>query len=166
MIVVIYGLFISIPICMIIGGCTYFVMRRKNNVSHMKILRNCVFSCYLCVLFSVTFLGRPRISGISVIPFISYIEACQSSSLIEWRNILINIVMFIPAGILLPCVIKHQWSLTKLILSIALFSFIIEIAQMLTNRGIFELDDIINNTLGFIIGYALIRNIKKNILKG
>ncbi len=36
-----------------------------------------------------------------------------------------------------------------------LFSVFIEVSQLVLHRGLFELDDMINNTFGCVLGYAL-----------
>lgn len=165
MIIIIYGLLIAIPVCLFIGTCNYFKMRQKNNLSWISITLKCVFSAYICVLLAVTFIGRPRITGVSFIPFSSYLEAWQSASMTGWRNILINFIMFVPFGILLPLIMKKNCSLTKVVLIVILFSFGIEIAQMLTHRGVFEIDDIINNTIGALIGFIIFQTAIKNRVK-
>ncbi|MEI3563747.1 MAG: VanZ family protein [Agathobacter rectalis] len=35
------------------------------------------------------------------------------------------------------------------------FALFIEVVQLITGRGVFETDDIINNTIGAMIGYGL-----------
>lgn len=76
------------------------------------------------------------------------------------QQILLNIAVFIPIGLLLGR--KVGW---KSILIGMGYSLIIEITQLVMHRGLFEIDDIIHNTLGTVIGfglYVLMRRIKKN----
>ena len=64
--------------------------------------------------------------------------------------------MFVPLGFMIPLLFKKckRWYITYLIgFGATLF---IEILQLISKRGIFELDDIINNTLGCIIGYGIV----------
>ncbi|MGL5348688.1 MAG: VanZ family protein, partial [Peptostreptococcaceae bacterium] len=87
--------------------------------------------------------------------FSSYIEAWNSFSLREWRLLILNILMFVPLGFLLPLLFKkcENWYITYAIgLASTLF---IETVQFISKRGIFELDDILNNTIGCMIGYGI-----------
>ena len=70
-------------------------------------------------------------------------------------ELLLNFCMLLPVGILFPWATKKGLAIT------ALFGFVlivlIESAQLLTGRGWFELTDIVDNTIGVMIGYALSR---------
>lgn len=69
------------------------------------------------------------------------------------RNLLGNVVIFLPLGIFLPALFKKYGflltSLTALLISLS-FEYI----QLLTGLGSFDVDDIILNVFGAIIGYA------------
>lgn len=73
-----------------------------------------------------------------------------------WLNVLLNVAMFIPLGILLPLLTKnyHRW---YLVLAEGFgTSLLIEIVQYITARGLFDVDDLFNNTLGTMIGYGFL----------
>lgn len=73
----------------------------------------------------------------------------------SYKNIGGNIVGFIPLGILLPIVfpfLRRWWRLTLFVFGISL-SF--ELFQLLTGVGVFDVDDLILNTGGGIIGFIL-----------
>ena len=123
-----------------------------------------MFAFYLGVLFAITFLGRADVEGVSFIPFTSYIEAWEKSSLIAWRNILINIVLFVPFGFLIPLTFKKINSLLQTSIFTVIFSFCIELLQVLSNRGIFEIDDVINNLVGSVVGYTILKLICKCVV--
>ena len=71
------------------------------------------------------------------------------------RQLLINFVMLMPVGFLLPVVInaKHKYLIT-MALSLLLTVFI-ETMQLITKCGSFEIDDIINNFVGAVLGMLL-----------
>ena len=75
-----------------------------------------------------------------------------------WFEIRANVLLFIPIGFLLPMVIKKPVWLPPII-GIGI-SVIIELIQLITHRGMCETDDVISNTIGFLIGFAVIRLIK------
>lgn len=69
-----------------------------------------------------------------------------------WFEIRANILLFIPIGFLLPIVIKKPVWLPPII-GIGI-SIIIELIQLITHRGLCETDDVISNTIGFLIGFV------------
>lgn len=68
-----------------------------------------------------------------------------------------NVVMFVPFGFIIPIL----WRVFKRFYAVALYSFtmslLIETAQLYTSRGSFQIDDIVLNTLGGIIGWMIWR---------
>ena len=73
-----------------------------------------------------------------------------------WLNVILNVAMFVPLGILLPLLTKNyrRW---YLILAEGFgTSLVIEVVQYITARGLFDVDDLFNNTLGAMIGYGLL----------
>ena len=67
-----------------------------------------------------------------------------------------NILMFVPFGILLPLLsdkFKRLWKTVGIGFAV---SILIEIVQFITGRGQASTDDVITNTLGALIGYGLI----------
>lgn len=95
-------------------------------------------------------------SNVSFKPLLySYHEAWNRFSPLLWRNILLNIAMFLPLGVLLPLSFKifRKWYCTYFV---GFFlSFAIECVQKVFHLGIFEVDDILNNTLGVMIGFGI-----------
>lgn len=79
-----------------------------------------------------------------------------------------NIIMFIPFGVLVPMVFKQMRKMRICVLVGFLFSCGIEISQLITQRGFCQLDDVVTNTVGTLIGWMTwngldkIINIKKD----
>ena len=75
------------------------------------------------------------------------------------REILINVIgntaMFIPLGIVWPCVYKELNTPVKAIAAGAGFSLLIEILQLPFYDRVSDVDDLILNSLGFILGYLI-----------
>ena len=76
-------------------------------------------------------------------------------------NIIGNVVMFIPLGILFPAISNKNTFIPTFIKSFLFISFI-EIGQLVSGVGEFDVDDIILNMLGSIIGYIIFRIYKKS----
>lgn len=71
-----------------------------------------------------------------------------------WIFALGNLLAFIPFGILVPMVFKkHINSYLKFVMIFLLFILCMEIAQMVTYLGSFDVTDIIVNTMGATIGF-------------
>lgn len=79
-----------------------------------------------------------------------------------WFEIRANVLLFIPIGFLLPMVIKKPVWLSPII-GIGI-SVIIELIQLIAHRGTCETDDVISNTIGFLIGFAAFWLIKGIVL--
>lgn len=84
---------------------------------------------------------------------------------IRIENLAGNIIGFIPFGFILPLLSKRVFKLSTVILSTFCLSLTYEILQLVFEFGSFDVDDLILNTLGGILGYIpikLIRFFKKN----
>jgi len=70
-------------------------------------------------------------------------------------DIILNVLLFVPFGFIIPCLSKklaHWWAAIPLGL---LFSMCIEFTQYSAKLGTADVDDVINNTLGAAIGWLL-----------
>jgi hypothetical protein len=85
-----------------------------------------------------------------------YVTAWNNRSLIEFQFIVFNMIMFMPLGFLLPLLEKRLRRYVPILVISVMVSLCVETAQLLTARGIFDLDDILHNTLGGLAGYRLI----------
>ena len=70
-------------------------------------------------------------------------------------NLAGNVVMFLPLGGVLPELFRVRWRFGKTLLVSALAITAVEILQLLTLRGTCDIDDLILNLLGVILGYGL-----------
>jgi glycopeptide antibiotics resistance protein len=83
--------------------------------------------------------------------FIRYRELLGFESFVV--NILGNILAFAPFGFLLPLLNKKNRRFLLIAFLSLLFSLSVEVAQMLLKVGIFDVDDILLNSIGGILGY-------------
>jgi len=70
-------------------------------------------------------------------------------------NIIGNISMFIPTGVILPILYKRLDCFWKVLLAGAGLSFVIEVIQLLFPGSVTDIDDLILNTLGVAVGYGI-----------
>lgn len=73
-------------------------------------------------------------------------------------EILLNIALFVPIGALLPLASGRKRSIWLALVTGILISTSIEGLQLWLCRGLFEFDDIFDNTLGCVLGQAVIGN--------
>ena len=64
-----------------------------------------------------------------------------------------NTILLAPIGFLLPLINEKRFWFVPTVIIGFLFTVGIELSQLLLKRGWFELDDIINNTIGVVLGY-------------
>jgi len=118
---------------------------------------------YIAVLYSLFFkrnIYRYESVVIGLNP-LSFIADMMKDS----RNILFtmaNAMMFIPLPFLLHLFNVHKFK-NMLIINL-IFSILLELSQIITRTGIFDIGDIVVYTFGFIMGYVILRTILKNEL--
>ena len=116
-----------------------------------------LLAAYLYMVFHFTVFVRSAYSEphYTLELFWSYKLALQGSKglLVE---IILNCIMLIPEGILLPVVLPMKKRSVKFWLTSLLgllTTCAIELMQLFLRRGLFEFDDIINNFIGILAGY-------------
>lgn len=72
-------------------------------------------------------------------------------------NLVGNIAAFVPFGALIRWVRNQKTGFFTAVSYTFLFSFAIEVTQLLTRVGVFDVDDLILNTCGGAIGYLCYR---------
>lgn len=95
------------------------------------------------------------ISSMNLIPFID-LRLLRVNSL---KQVLLNILLMVPFGFLLPQVRKLNG--LKVTIITLLLSITIELTQLMMNSRISDITDIITNTMGGIIGYLIFAVYKK-----
>lgn len=66
-----------------------------------------------------------------------------------------NIIMFIPFGLLAPMVFKRMRKVRFCVFIGFLCSCGIELSQLITQRGYCQLDDVVTNTVGMLVGWGI-----------
>jgi glycopeptide antibiotics resistance protein len=134
---------------------------------------------YIVMLITISFWGigtsfsrmNAGYSDVShnIVPFksiINYLLNFEHYNFNTWfYNTFGNLLLFLPLGILISLVFVNVKHLNQ-VMYISLFvSFSVEIIQYATILGVFDVDDIILNTLGSIIGFLILVFIKNKKLK-
>ncbi len=160
-----FGLIVVGILCLFYLIGYYFIYRKlfngKKSFNLKKSFIITIFISYIFLVLGATMLGRLQdtLGGINLELFSSYRKAIFSFSIFAWRDIILNIIMFIPLGFLLPLLNKIFYKPYSTLLLSFCFTLGIEIVQLITKIGAFDLDDIFNNFLGAIIGYCVVMTI-------
>ena len=117
---------------------------------------------YIVLIYTSTLLSTIRtykeVRGCELLPFWSYASIHEGRENLIAENIM-NVAVFIPLGLLfaLACE-KFTWKHVA-ICGMAV-SVSIEVMQYIFKRGFSEVDDVIHNSLGCMIGFGLYQLIK------
>ncbi|XTR38691.1 VanZ family protein [Paraclostridium tenue] len=113
-----------------------------------------IFLIYIYLAFSVAGIGSVwdigqygeiiRIEEINLIPF-------NSEGI---RTYILNIIMFMPLGFLLPLIWEKFRNIVKVFYTGLGFSLAIEICQLFNHRAT-DIDDLMMNSLGAVLGYFI-----------
>jgi glycopeptide antibiotics resistance protein len=112
--------------------------------------------CLFVILYeTILFRSRQDLMRFEVIPFWSYGKAFAGKTF-YLKEILLNILLYIPFGFMMPAVFRKM-KVWQMILVFLFFSCGIELIQLFGRIGVFETDDILDNTLGGILGLTVYR---------
>ena len=138
-------------------------------MSHFRRFLYWGFAAYCAVLFCILFLrgagGHPDwgriLDRINLIPFstirqqLDYVAGSVYNRRTALRNLAANLLLFAPMGLFLPLLWQRLRQFGKCIRLWLGMILSIEIIQLLTLQGSFDVDDVILNTLGFTAGYLV-----------
>ena len=86
-----------------------------------------------------------------------YLYLADINPTIRIENLAGNIIGFIPFGFILPLLSKRAQKLSRVTLATFCLSLTFEVIQLIFEFGSFDVDDLILNTLGGILGYIPIK---------
>lgn len=131
-----------------------YVVWKQRSFSKMAAVM--VFMFYFVAVFSLV--GIPTVTSWHANPTFNLIPIIDivNSPLDYIRNTVLNIVLFVPLGFLLPTVWKEYRSLRTTALVGLMLSVLIEVLQIFTFR-LTDVDDLITNTAGAVLGFYMAR---------
>jgi glycopeptide antibiotics resistance protein len=122
-----------------------------------------VFAAYFAALLRILiFRDTPSCAaGVNLTPFASvmlYASAAGSGGARAiWQfilNIAGNVLIMVPFGFLLPWMLPRLRSAFFTASAACIFSVCVEVTQLITGMGSCDIDDVILNTLGGLLGFA------------
>ena len=162
---------ITVIIVMIISFIILERYYKKNKITKTQMCFSILFIIYLLHVYGSTVFSRlPSTRKYQLEVFWSWKEILNSMNTtypkyeLFLENIL-NVIMLLPLGIFLPLVYgkKIDWKVGLLIGFC--ISFSIELMQLILCRGMFDVDDIIHNSLGFLMGILINNRILRKSCK-
>ena len=134
----------------------YWILNRSYFHNAGKSIWYCLFSCYLSVIYVLV--GLPNITyirtelNLNLIPFLGLID--------DWKNSILNVLLFVPLGMILPILWGKFRKAGKTVLFGFLTSLTIEVLQIFTFRAT-DVNDLITNTLGAFLGFLCAKFLQK-----
>lgn len=154
----------NVVVCILVGAVAFLAVRilgQKWQHNKKKSFAAAGLSVYGYLLYLYTIAFRPTYSVPQYeLKFLwSYGRAVNGSAYL-WIEIILNYILFLPVGVLIPILVgcgkrKDKKIFIITILTGLLISFTIELLQLILCRGLFEWDDILGNVIGTAIGYGI-----------
>jgi hypothetical protein len=129
-------------------GVTFMLLR-----SWSRALLVALFAMYMFMVIVITILSRKPHLDIYTVKLRSFETFTGSYNSIKWT--IENILMFLPFGIFFKLIFRRS-NIFFAFSAGLLCSFGIEYTQYYTDRGSFEVDDLMTNTIGALIGYLVV----------
>lgn len=144
-------------------------MKNEKTAGRLRIVSGLLFMFYVAVLLYYMFFaedfGRGEIQTeyhYNLVPFREirrFFVYWQSVGFL-WAaaNILGNVICFLPFGTFLPLVLyKVKWNWFKVVCCGFFISLMVESMQLIFKIGVFDVDDLLLNTAGALVGYWVYR---------
>ena len=142
----------SICLVIIIALRLLHLIKHKKKIVFYKEIIYLGFIIYIMGLFRVVTFQDINFSDFNIIPF-KEILRYQFGSKLFYKNVIGNMIMFVPYGFFISYILEEKKFYVPLFLTF-LVSITIETTQYRIGR-VFDIDDIMLNIIGGIAGYLL-----------
>lgn len=144
---------------LLVIGLLIWSLSNENGKTKLRVAIASILLFYYLLISLTNIFGVPslgdftRLSGLGEPLFQPNVELMPLADGFSFSFIL-NIVAFLPIGFLVPMISPTFRNLGKTALLGALFSLMIEISQLFTMYRATDINDLLTNTLGTLIGYG------------
>lgn len=93
-----------------------------------------------------------------------YTRYWERAEINSFGNLIGNVFLFVPFGYMMPSLFQESKKLVVFFMQLFLFVLGLELIQLYTNFGVFDVDDILLNCVGGLLGfifYKIVRKTKK-----
>lgn len=150
----------------ILSVCSFFSIRaaHRHQIKIYQALASLALLVYLGVVSASTVFTRmPTVRQYELIPFWSWYEVFIKHSRSLLVENLLNILLLLPAGVLLPIIFARRLRPSVAFMIGALISAVIEVSQLILRRGLFEWDDMFHNGLGCMLGCLIVNAVMERV---
>lgn len=156
------GLYLAIPlvlVCTAILVIVYRIFRKqKRNFPWKKSIIFLMLLGWFAITIYVTLLrgNKYTVRQWNFYLFLAWKQAWNQFTPQVWLNVLLNIALFVPLGICCPILSRkfHRW---YVMLAVGFATTLgIELIQLITCMGMFDVDDLFTNTLGAMLGWGMV----------
>lgn len=138
----------------------------KRNINRINIVGLAVLLAYVIFIswrlffyaYSSNYRGQMMNVSYNLIPFKTILNYIQNIDHIGFDvlfyNLAGNVAAFMPLGFLLPLAFRRFNAAKTYTVALALI-LLAEVLQLVSRRGVFDVDDLMLNMLGSIIGYGI-----------
>lgn len=128
---------------------------RTGRIRRKQIASMILLEFYMALVYSSTvFTRQPMERHLQLVPLAVWKAAFWDHSRDALMDGLLNILLFLPIGWLLVTACRRTRQLPRLVLYGTAFSLFIETSQFIFRRGFSSVDDLLNNTIGCLLGVA------------
>ncbi|WP_376716671.1 VanZ family protein [Enterococcus dongliensis] len=153
----------------LINICCFCVILKQQRYERRKALSAICFNSYLLIVVYSLVITRERLFGYQydLCPFTSVLklfnmdplwslEFILSQRLEILQYIILNILLLLPCGMFMGLFWGNEKRNYRIvILSACSISLFLELAQLLTMRGTFQIEDVFFNTGGYVLGFII-----------
>ena len=158
-----WGYAIAIGI-FIIGSAIAFIKRGRNE--GLRLSAGLFLLLYVIVLYCSTVFFRATSTTIHYpFDFFWHYKDFAHGRLLWLPEVIMNIAVFIPVGLALGLAFRKAKGWQAVMAGMGV-SVGIELLQWLFRKGFADVDDVMHNTLGCVVGYLLYRVLKRVVVDG
>lgn len=126
---------------------------RTGRIRRSQITSIILLGLYMALVYSSTvFTRQPMERHLHLVLLAEWKAAFSGHSRDALTDGFLNILLFLPIGWLLVTACRRTRQLPRLVLYGAAFSLFIETSQFIFSRGFSSVDDLLNNTIGCLLG--------------
>ena len=141
--------------------------KRKTNFC-INLLLYGVFAFYILLLGLILFRTHHQTRSVNLVPFRGVVSYISGNDLVSGQdsadvlhafallNLLANLFIFVPCGVYITLFRKGK-GIWKNVLWVFVISMLVEVVQFITKFGIGDIDDVILNSIGGLIGVLICR---------
>ena len=131
--------------------CIYGFIKRK--LKWYQSIGIVCFAVCMCFLYATTIFTRAPFGshafrcmlGLDLRLFLAGVQS-------EWDQVILNIILFMPFGLLLPVIRRNKCSICEVAFIGLVLSLSVEITQYITMRGVMDVEDVLTNVIGAFLG--------------